>query len=142
MNPAEAQQLAASGLDAGFWDGLADGVVRLPACAECGRWVWPAQPRCPHCLAAALEWRDVEPVGVIYSWTRTWYPFAPERADELPYVVLLVELPAAGGARILGVYAGPSDDDLAVGDDVVGVIAPPSARTLGLPSLTWVRAAT
>ena len=140
MNVEEAQNLAATGLDAEFWDGLVEGVVRLPACTECGRWIWPAQPRCPDCLRATLEWREVEPVGVVYSWTRTWYPFAPERAESLPYVVVLVELPAAGAVRLLGEYTGPSDDDIAVGDRVVGVIAPPAPRTFGLPSLTWVRA--
>ena len=77
---------------------------------------------------------------MVHSWTRTWYPFVTERADDLPYLVLLVELPAAGAVRLLGVYAGPGDDEVAVGDDVVGVIAPPSPRTFGLPSLTWVRA--
>jgi uncharacterized protein len=139
VNVEEAQHLAATGLDAEFWDGLSDGVVRLPVCADCQRWIWPAQPRCPACLGATLEWRQVEPAGVVHSWTRTWYPFAPERIDDLPYIVLLVELPAAGSVRLLGVYGGPSDDDVAIGDEVVGVAAPPSPRTFDLPSLTWVR---
>jgi uncharacterized OB-fold protein len=139
VNVDEAQHLAATGLDAGFWDGLAEGVVRLLTCTDCERWIWPAQPRCSNCLGTALEWRPVEPTGVVHSWTRTWYPFVAERAEDLPYVVLLVELPGAGSVRLLGVYAGRGDDEVAVGDAVVGVIAPPSPRTFGLPSLTWVR---
>jgi uncharacterized OB-fold protein len=140
MNVDQAQHLATTGLDAEYWDGLTAGVVRLPVCGACDRWIWPAQPRCPSCLRAEVEWRDVAPDGIVHSWTRTWYPFVPERADDLPYVVLLVALPDAGSVRLLGVYAGPSDDDITVGERVTGVIAGRSPKTFGLPSLTWVKA--
>lgn len=139
MTPEAARRLADTGVDAPFWNGLDDGVVRLPQCAGCDHWVWPAQPSCPRCLHSDLAWRDVDPVGVVYSWTRTWYPFVAARAEDLPYVVVLVELPAAGSVRVLGVYAGAADDDLAVGDAVCGVIAAPAEQTFGLSSLTWVR---
>jgi uncharacterized OB-fold protein len=140
VNTDHAQYLATSGLDAGYWEGLNDGRLRLPVCTACGHWIWPAQPRCPQCLHTELEWRDVEPEGVVHSWTRTWYPFIAERADDLPYIVLLVELPHAGSIRVLGVYAGAGDDESQIGDRVRGVIEPPSSRTFGLPSLTWIRA--
>lgn len=139
MNPDAARQLADSGVDAPFWQGLDENVVRLPQCPACDRWVWPAQPSCPGCLHAGLDWRDVDPVGTVYSWTRTWYPFVAARAEDLPYIVVLAEIPAAGGARVLGVYAGDAADDLEVGDAVRGVIAPPAELTFGLPSLTWGR---
>lgn len=144
MNADAARQLADSGVDAPFWHGLDEGVVRLPQCSACDHWVWPAQPSCPRCLHTDLAWRDVQPDGVVYSWTRTWYPFVVARAEDLPYVVALVELPDAGNVRVLGVYAGSEGEraaDLAVGDAVRGVIAAPSDQTYGLPSLTWVRAA-
>jgi len=83
MNADEIHVLATTGLDAPFWDGLADGAVRLPRCADCAQWVWPAQPRCPGCTSATLEWHDVRPNGRLYSWTRTWYPFVPARAEDL-----------------------------------------------------------
>lgn len=141
MNLEAAHQLAATGVDAPFWSGLGAGAIRLPQCPECARWVWPAQPTCPGCLHAELAWRDVEPVGVVYSWTRTWYPFVAVRDADLPYVVVLVELPAAGNVRVLGVYAGDSADELVVGEPVSGQILAPSDRTYGLPSLTWARGA-
>jgi len=137
MNADEIHVLATTGLDAPFWDGLADGAVRLPRCADCAQWVWPAQPRCPGCTSATLEWHDVRPNGRLYSWTRTWYPFVPARAEDLPYVVVLVELPAAGGVRLLGVYDGEAKGDLVIGAAMRGRIAPPSDRSFGLPSLVW-----
>ena len=86
-----------------------------------------------------MSWDQVEPEGSVYSWTRTWYPFVPGRADGLPYVVVLAELPAAGGARVLGVLDGP-EDGLEIGAAVTGRIAPPTAQTLDRPSLRWVLA--
>lgn len=139
MTPDEAQLLAATGADASFWEGLGTGEVRLPACPACAAWVWPAQPICPSCRHQSLDWRVVEPVGRVHAWTRTWYPFAPTRQEDLPYVVVLVELPGAGDVRLLGVYAGPSDDELAVGEPLRGIIVAPSPTTFGLPSLGWVR---
>ena len=142
MNSETVRQLADTGVDAPFWHGLDDGVVRLPQCPACDRWVWPAQPSCPSCLHAELAWREIDPVGIVYSWTRTWYPFVAVRAEQLPYVVVLAELPAAGNARVLGVYAGASDDELVVGETVRGQIVAPSDRTYGLTSLAWARDAT
>jgi uncharacterized OB-fold protein len=78
----------------------------------------------------------VEPRGVVYSWTRTWYPFVPERAGELPYSVVLAELPHAGGARLLGALDG-SDDGLRIGRRVVGSIHPACAASRGFPTLRW-----
>jgi uncharacterized OB-fold protein len=140
MNPERALYLASTGIDAGYWDGLNDGKLRLPACATCGHWIWPAQPRCSKCLHTELDWRDVDADGVVHSWTRTWYPFVPERADDLPYTVLLVELPHAGSVRVLGVYAGAAEDPVRIGDRVRGIVEGPSPRTFGLPSLTWASA--
>lgn len=123
-----------TGLDAGYWTGLDEGELRLLRCPACRRWVWPAEPLCGDCGRFDLAWESVDMVGTVYSWTRTYYPFVPERSHQLPYVVVLVELPQAGYARLLGVLEG---DTVATGDRVVGHIQPPRDETFGLPSVTW-----
>ena len=65
-------------------------------------------------------------MGTIYSWTRTWQPFTREATGHLPYVVVLVELPAAGARRVLGVLAHSDGLTPRIGAKVRGVIEQPS----------------
>lgn len=124
--------------DGPFWDHLERGEFRLPRCAGCGRWMWPAHFRCGSCGSWDQEWVPRPLEGTIYSWTRTWYVFdrTQERADDLPYVVLLVEIPDTDGARVLGVLEA-SDEDLRIGAPVVGSVKAPSAKSKGYPSIVW-----
>ncbi|HEV8625040.1 MAG TPA: OB-fold domain-containing protein [Acidimicrobiia bacterium] len=126
------------GADDPFWEALEAGEFRLPRCRGCGRWTWPAHWRCGECGSWEFRWTAVEPVGTVYSWTRTWYPFdrTRERAGDIPYVVVLVEVDATDGARILGVLTG-DEAPLKIGARVTGAVLPPSERSLGYPSIVW-----
>jgi uncharacterized OB-fold protein len=131
--------LGGIGADDQFWRGLEDGLFRLPKCAGCGVWTWPAHFRCGKCGCWDNEWIDLQAHGTIYSWTRTWYAFdrVSERAEDVPYVTILAEIPLAGGVRVLGVLEG-DQAGLKIGARVRGVIAAPSAKTKGYPSIRWV----
>jgi uncharacterized OB-fold protein len=85
-----------------------------------------------------VAWEDVEPTGTVYSWTRTHYSFERivERAEDVPYVVVLTQLPQAGGARVLGVLKG-DDTALRIGAPVTGAIDPPSPKTKGYATIRW-----
>ena len=72
-----------------------------------------------------MGFEPVDPVGTIYSWTRTWQPFAPESTGHLPYVVVLVTLPAAGDRRVLGVLADADGVTPEIGAPVRGQIEQP-----------------
>ena len=124
--------------DAEFWDALDRGEFKISQCADCKTWIWPAHFRCGECGSWEIAWRDVEPRGTLYSWTRTHYVTATikERAPDLPFVVVLVELPGAGGVRIDGVLAG-SEEGLRIGAPVRGEIVPPSAKSKGYTSMVW-----
>jgi uncharacterized OB-fold protein len=127
------------GADDPYWQALEDGSFRLPRCAACQRWIWPAHHRCGTCGSWDQEWVPVEPAGTIYAWTRTHYSFdrVRERADQIPYVVALTEIPAAGNTRVLGVVHG-DDSGVRIGAPVRGVILPPSPTTKGYGTITWV----
>jgi uncharacterized protein len=119
-----------------YWEGLGRGELLLQRCTGCARWSWPADWRCPQCGSYELGWEEVEPRGVVYSWIRTHLPFVAAYADLVPYVNVLVELPHAGGARLMGLLTGP-EDGIDVGAEVTGAFQPPTTRTLDLPVLTW-----
>jgi hypothetical protein len=127
-------------VDHPYWAGLADGVLRVQRCARCAAWQWPADWRCPTCGSYEFEWPRVEPQGRIYSWTRTHYPFVPGYADLLPYVTVLVELPQAGGARLLGLLRDSATDPR-IGEEVLGEFEPARPETVDLPVVRWRKVA-
>jgi len=116
---------SADGLDAPHWDGLRAGKLMLQHCRNCSTWVWAPRPICPSCHSFDMGWDDVDPVGTVYSWTRTWQPFTPEATGHLPYVVVLVELPAAGHRRVMGVLAHADGRTVRIGERVRGEIEQP-----------------
>jgi uncharacterized OB-fold protein len=96
------------GLDAPHWEALRAGRLELQRCKDCDTWTWSPRPICPACHSFSMGWQEVDPVGTIFSWTRTWQPFTGESTGHLPYVIVLVELPAAGNRRVMGVLS-PAD---------------------------------
>jgi uncharacterized protein len=116
MIPPPIGMITTGGPEAPYWQGVQDGVLRLPQCEGCGRWTWPPQPRCGECASWAFAWTEVDAAGEVYSWTRTWHPVAPEVADSTPYVTVLVSLPHAGSIRLLGFWL--DDRDPALGETV------------------------
>ena len=127
------------GLDAPYWDGLAAGKLRLQRCAACDEWIWGPLWMCPSCHQVDPAWVEVDPIGSVYAWTRTWQKFAPEFAAHVPYVTVLVELPHAGGRRILGLLLGDDMVDPSIGEAVEGVFQLPSPLTGGAAILRWQR---
>lgn len=125
--------------DEPFWNYLAAGEFRLLQCDACGKWIWPAHWRCGRCGSWDMRWQPVEPRGTVFSWTRTWLAFerVRERAEDVPYVVILGEVPAAGNVRVFGVLDGDNTATVRIGRTIDGVILPPSPKTKGYPSLVW-----
>lgn len=126
------------GADDEFWRALEEGSFKLPRCAGCGAWTWPAHFRCGKCGSWEFRWVGVEPAGTVYAWTRSWYAFerVKERAGDVPYVTILAEVADTAGARVLGMLDGP-EDGLRVGASVRGIIKPPTQKTKGYPSILW-----
>lgn len=133
MSQAPAPASAPAGrIDSPFWAGLADGILRIQRCAACARWTWPPQWRCGECGGWEMEWPQVPMEGTIHSLSWTRHPFSPRMVGRVPYPVLLVELPGAGGARLLGLLDGPADG-LAIGAPVTGF----PEETAGRTALRW-----
>lgn len=127
------------GLDAPYWEGLREGRLLLQRCGACATWIWAPQWSCPACRTLAPSWAATEARGVVYSWTRTWQPFVPQFRETLPYLTVLVELPQAGGRRLLGLLLGDQERDPVLGEELVGVVQPPSEITGGAAVLRWRR---
>jgi uncharacterized OB-fold protein len=68
-----------------------------------------------------VGWVRVEGRGTIYSWERAWHPVHPALKIHGPYIVVLVELPQAGGIRMLGNLIGDPRQDVTIGEPVEAV---------------------
>jgi uncharacterized OB-fold protein len=51
----------------------------------------------------------------VYAWERVWHPTHPALRDAVPYRVALVELPQAGGVRVVGTLLGDPSEDVPIG---------------------------
>jgi len=116
------------GLDARYWEGTRNHELWVQHCAACGTWQWGPEWICHGCHALEIGWEQVAPEGVIYSWERPWHPVHRALSDACPYVILLVELPHAGGIRMVGNLAG---DPLQPFE--IGAGCGPSSRTTTRP---------
>jgi len=96
-----------------FWDGLAEGVIRLQHCNDCGAWTYYPRRRCSACLSDALEWRTVSGAGHIYSWTIGRQATHPAFVDEVPQFLAMVELDE--GVRLTTTIVEAAEDELVVG---------------------------
>jgi uncharacterized protein len=74
-----------------FWEGAADGRLRVQRCAACGEHVFYPRAVCPHCSAADPEWTTASGRGIVYSYTVVHRP-PPGFEDDAPYAVALVDL--------------------------------------------------
>jgi uncharacterized OB-fold protein len=92
-----------------FYEGLAQGELRLTANARTGDWVWYPQAVIPGCPDDHLEWRTVSPEGSIYAFTRIERSLLPgDHRGETPFTVVLFESDDARGARIPGLFVAPA----------------------------------
>jgi uncharacterized OB-fold protein len=85
----------------------------IQCCADCGRSWHPPLPRCPHCHGANLGWRPVSGRGRVYSYTVVRHATHVALADEIPYVVAIVEL--AEGPRMIANIRGCPPEEVRIG---------------------------
>ena len=116
--------LDADGLLKPYWDGVREERLRVQRNPRTGSYQWPPQWIARDDHGFDLEWVEVAPRGVIYSWTRAWHPVHPALKDHGPYIVVLVELPDAGNVRMLGNLLGDPQQEVKIGAEVQAVFEP------------------
>jgi uncharacterized OB-fold protein len=89
---------------AGYWDAAARGELALPRCSVCRKLTIPPAMVCPHCRTSNPDFTfvPVEGAGRVRSWTVVRDAFLPGFSDEVPYVLVDVELDAQRGLRMIG----------------------------------------
>jgi uncharacterized OB-fold protein len=109
------------GLDAPFWNGLQQERLLLQRCRACRHWQWGPEWICHRCHSFEIDFEETVPDGRIYSFERVWHPVHSALQQQGPYVVVLVELPAADHVRLIGNLLGEPLQEVSIGAAVAGV---------------------
>lgn len=75
-----------------YWDGCEAGELRLQRCNDCGTFWFPEAPTCPNCLSGSYAWKPVSGRGKVWSSILMHQKYVPAYADEVPYLVAMIEL--------------------------------------------------
>lgn len=87
-------------ISAAYWQGAEQSRLVLQKCGNCGLIRHYPRVLCAQCWSFDVEHVDAAGHGTVYSWTVAHHAFAPNVADQVPYVLATVDLPE--GVRVLG----------------------------------------
>jgi uncharacterized protein len=115
-----------AGVDGEYWTAIRGERLVIQRCRSCRNWQWGPEWSCYHCGSFDVGWEEIPKTGgryrgVIYSWERVWHPTDTMLASAVPYLVLLVSLPAGGDIRMVGNYVGDQRRPMVIGDEVYAV---------------------
>ena len=115
-----------------FWEGCAQGELRIQRCRACGAAQFPPRAVCAACHASGPIWERASGRGRIASHTRVHRPPSPAFKADAPYVVGLVAL--AEGPRLMVTLRGAIAEAPSIGAAVrIGFDAPAGPHGIALP---------
>lgn len=99
-----------------FWSAMDEERLVLQRCTACGVIRHYPRPMCDRCYSMEHDWVEAAGTGRVYSWTETHHAFHPGFKDDVPYVMVTVDLDE--GVRINAQLRGASLADLAIDQPV------------------------
>jgi hypothetical protein len=98
-----------------FWAGCAERRLLVQRCTGCGHFQSSPRLMCRFCRETEFDWRESSGDGHIYTYTIAHHPASPALREQVPYVVVVVELDDCGGARLVSNLVGEDAGEVAVG---------------------------
>src|SRR5436190_12402151 len=96
-----------------FWTSGESGRLQVLRCTACRRWLHPATPICPQCLALKPQPEEVSGRGTILTFTVNHQPWRP--GLPVPYVIAIVELDEQPRLQLTTNIVGCEPADVEVG---------------------------
>ena len=94
-----------------FWAGCREGRLRVQRDRETGAVHWPPKPG--YWKGGRLEWIDASGRGEVYSYVVAYPPFLPAFAEQLPHILVLVQLDE--GPRLVGYMVNTTPEAMRFG---------------------------
>lgn len=107
-----------------FYEGCKRHELLIQRCKDCGKFRFPPQRMCPDCNSMLSEWAKVSGKGKVATFTVISHlepravPMATWPADGYPIMVVIVELPDAGGVHVVSNMINCNPEDIKVGMNV------------------------
>jgi len=103
-----------------FWSAAADHVLTVARCGACATLSLPPGPVCGHCgsIDPEFDFVGVSGAGVVRSFTVVRQAFLPGFDDDLPFVLVDVELDAQTDLRLIGRLVDGVDPSPTLGERV------------------------
>lgn len=110
-----------------FWEGCAEGELRLPHCTDCNTDFYYPRAVCPDCTSQSLDWTIAEGIGTIYS-----YSVMSDFGDwPDPHILAYVDLPE--GVRIMTNIVDCDPAALSIGTPVEVKFIPTEDDSISVP---------
>ncbi len=93
-----------------YWQAAREHRLALPKCEDCQKFWFPPSRTCPHCLSTKFSFENVSGKGKIFSFVTFHRVYRPAFANDVPYVVALIELDE--GPRLLSNIMGVTHDQV------------------------------
>ncbi len=96
-----------------YWDAADRHELVLQKCETCNSYNHPPGPACSKCGATELSWESQgsDITGTIYSYVVSYRPFLPGFQDDLPTIIVVVQLDKLNDVKIIGnVLACPPEE--------------------------------
>ena len=93
-----------------YWEAAKEHRLALPRCDDCAQFWFPPSRTCPHCLSMNFAFKTVSGRGKVFSFVTFHRVYRPAFAEDVPYVVALVELDE--GPRLLTNILDTSPDQV------------------------------
>ena len=93
-----------------YWQAAREHRLALPKCEDCRKFWFPPSRTCPHCLSTKFSFENVSGKGKIFSFVTFHRVYRPAFANDVPYVVALIELDE--GPRLLSNIMGVTHDQV------------------------------
>ena len=100
-----------------FWQAAKRHELHIQRCGSCGAYVFYPREVCAECLSSDLTWIKVSGRGTVYSYTIAQAPTHPAFAEDVPYIVAIVEL--TEGPHITTNITGCKPDAVRIGMPVI-----------------------
>ena len=103
-----------------FWEAAAAHVLTVARCSRCRAFTIPVDVVCPQCQSTdpVFAFEPVSGRGSIRSWTVIHQSFLPGFDDDVPFVLVDVELDEQSDLRMIGRLLDGPDVTLHLGDRV------------------------
>jgi uncharacterized OB-fold protein len=103
-----------------YWEAAAEHVLAIARCSRCRAWAMPPDVTCPRCLSTdpAFVFEPVSGRGTVRSWTVMRQSFLPGFAEDVPFLLVDVELAEQAELRMVGRLLDGPDAPVRLGDPV------------------------